>query len=52
MRQDGCARSADILRHADPHAVHLRFAALASQLLDDFHKLIYPRRADWMPPGF
>jgi hypothetical protein len=52
MRQNSSARSSDVLRHTDSCTVHLRFAALTSQLLDNFHKLIYTRRADWMSAGF
>jgi hypothetical protein len=52
MCQYGGTRPADILRHANPRAVHLGLAALPSQLLDNLNKLIHTSRADWMSAGF
>ena len=52
MSQDRCSRAANILSHTDLCSIHLRMPAFAAQLLDYFHKLIHPRRADWVTAGF
>src|SRR5581483_1516087 len=52
VSQDGRAAPADVLRHADLCAVHLRLAAFTAQLLDHLHDLIHARRADRMTARF
>ena len=46
------ARSADVLRHADPRAGHLRLARFADELLEDFDDLVDARRADGVAARF
>ena len=52
VRNDRCARATDVLCHTDFCTLHLRFIAFPSQLLGNFHNLIYPVAPTGCPRAF